>query len=117
MVSLEKSLMSCPLDQTTVSRDMDALPFKRKGKLPNSHADNMSDKQVHPSTPLPHLVLPSLEETQESNWLCLSSATIGTEVHFGKSLPPNPTPLDIHICPLCMFPGFVFLEEHSPRGA
>jgi len=77
MVSLEKSLRSCPLDQTMVSRDTDALPFKRKRKHPNSHADNMSDKWVHPSTPLPHLVLSSLEETQENNCLCLSGATTG----------------------------------------
>lgn len=62
---------------TRPNEDMDALPFKKKGKHPNSHVDNMSDKQVHPSTPLPHLVLSSLEETQESNCLCLSSATIG----------------------------------------
>lgn len=69
--------MSCPLDQTKVSRDVDAPPFKRKGKHPNRHADNVSDEQVHPSTPVPHLILPSLEETAESNCLCLSSATIG----------------------------------------
>lgn len=67
--------MSFTLDQTMVSRDMDALPFKRKGRNPDSPVDNVSDKQVRPSTPLPHLVLSSLEETQEGNCLCLSSAT------------------------------------------
>jgi len=46
-----------PPDETTVSRDTDALPFKGKGKNPNSHVGSLSDKMVYPSTLLPHLVL------------------------------------------------------------
>lgn len=46
-----------PPDETTVSRDTDALPFKGKGKYPNSHVGSLSDKMVYPSTLLPHLVL------------------------------------------------------------
>lgn len=101
--------MSSPPGQGVLSRNVEVLPFRRKEKHPKSHAD-MSDKWVHPSSPLPQLLL---WKKHREIIACASAVPQQGKGHLGKNLPPKSSLLDIPISPPCGFPRFVFWEGHS----